>query len=112
MGWEKRGKGGKRLVYYRKKRVNGRVVSLYVGSGEVGERAEREDRDRSEAIEAIRRTALAPALMTEVLPVAPPEVLPVAPAQVEEAARVTKMEDEARWAEYFRPREPPRRCRS
>lgn len=111
MGWEKRGKGGKRLVYYRKKRVNGRVVSVYVGSGEVGERAEREDRERREAIEAIRRTASAPNQTAEVLPVAPPEVLPVAPAQVEETVTVTKMEDEARWAEFFRPREPPRRYR-
>ena len=30
MGWEKRGSG---QYYYRKKRVNGRVVSEYVGSG-------------------------------------------------------------------------------
>src|SRR5687767_15749688 len=34
MGWERRGKGGKRLVYYRKKRVNGRVISVYVGRSE------------------------------------------------------------------------------
>jgi len=34
MGWEKRGSG---QYYYRKKRVNGRVVSEYVGSGILAE---------------------------------------------------------------------------
>lgn len=34
MGWEKRGLG---QYYYRKKRVNGRVVSEYVGSGILAE---------------------------------------------------------------------------
>jgi len=40
MGWEKR---GNRLVYYRKKRVGRRVVSVYCGSGERGRAAELED---------------------------------------------------------------------
>ena len=31
MGWERRGNG---QYYYRKKRINGRVVSLYIGGGE------------------------------------------------------------------------------
>lgn len=48
MGWEKRGEGGKRLVYYRKKRIDGRVVSIYCGSGERGRAAEREDLERRE----------------------------------------------------------------
>ena len=34
MGWEKRGSG---QYYYRKKRVNGRVVSEYAGSGILAE---------------------------------------------------------------------------
>lgn len=34
MGWEKRGSG---QYYYQKKRVNGRVVSQYVGSGILAE---------------------------------------------------------------------------
>jgi len=58
----------RRLVYYRKKRLNERVVSVYVGSGEVGERAEREDRERREAIETLRRTALAPPLISSPAP--------------------------------------------
>jgi hypothetical protein len=40
MGWEIR--QGKRY-YYRKRRVNGRIRSIYCGSGEKGEAAERED---------------------------------------------------------------------
>lgn len=53
MGWERRGKGGERLVYYRKKRIGKRVFSIYVGPGEAGERAEREDRQRREGARAI-----------------------------------------------------------
>ena len=36
MGWEKRGKQGRRPVYIRKKRVGSRVTSIYCGSGERG----------------------------------------------------------------------------
>ena len=43
MGWEER--GGKRY-YYRKHRVGSRVVSEYIGGGEVGELAD--DLDRAE----------------------------------------------------------------
>jgi hypothetical protein len=48
MGWEKR--GGK-LVYYRKERgSDGRVRSVYCGSGERGEQAAREDEQRREGV--------------------------------------------------------------
>lgn len=47
MGWEKR---GNRLVYYRKKRVGRRVVSIYCGSGERGRAAELEDLERRGAL--------------------------------------------------------------
>lgn len=44
MGWEKR---GAKLVYYRKERgTDGRVRSVYCGSGERGELAAREDAER------------------------------------------------------------------
>jgi hypothetical protein len=46
MGWEKR---GNRLVYYRKKRVGRRVLSIYCGSGERGRAAELEDLERCRA---------------------------------------------------------------
>lgn len=45
MGWEKR---GQKRYYVRKKRVNGRVVSEYVGSGEVGRLAELVDEQARE----------------------------------------------------------------
>ena len=101
MGWERRGKGGKRLVYIRKKRVDGRVVSIYVGSGEVGERAEREDRARREVVESLRRGGSVTSQAAEELQVAPPEVLRVAPAQAEEAAADTKVDPEDKWAKYL-----------
>ena len=41
MGWEKRGSG---QYYYRKKRVNGRVVSEYAGSGILAEATQMLDR--------------------------------------------------------------------
>lgn len=47
MGWEKR---GNRLVYYRKKRIGRRVVSIYCGSGERGRAAELEDLERRRAL--------------------------------------------------------------
>lgn len=57
MGWET--KGDKRY-YYRKKRVGGRIVSEYVGSGDIGEQAERADREakqrRKAESEQLRRT--------------------------------------------------------
>jgi hypothetical protein len=53
MGWERRGKDGKRLIYYRKKQVGKRVFSVYVGSGEVGKRAERDDCERRESVRRI-----------------------------------------------------------
>jgi hypothetical protein len=111
MGWERRGKGGKKLVYIRKKRVGRRVMSIYVGSGEVGERAEREDRARREAVEALRRGDSVPPQAAEVLPVAPLEVLPVAPAQVEEAVADTEIAPEDRWAKFFNRPQQPRRYR-
>jgi hypothetical protein len=64
MGWERRGKDGQRLVYYRKKRVGKRVFSVYIGSGEVGELAEREDRERREAV---RKVVPMPSEASEVL---------------------------------------------
>ena len=58
MGWETR--RGKR-VYVRKVREGGRVRSVYVGGGEAGERAARED----EELRAARRAArVAPAPVT------------------------------------------------
>jgi hypothetical protein len=86
MGWEKRGKHGKRLVYYRKKRVGKRVFGVYVGPGEVGERAEREDRERREVA---RKMAPAPSRPAEVLrgatEGATPQVVVTATTTVEEA---------------------------
>ncbi len=45
MGWEKRGSG---QYYYRKKRVNGRVVSEYVGAGVLAEATQMIDQMESE----------------------------------------------------------------
>jgi hypothetical protein len=52
MGWEQR--NGRRC-YYRKRRVGGRVRSIYCGSGERGEAAEREDVERRAQRVAARR---------------------------------------------------------
>jgi hypothetical protein len=52
MGWEKR---GARLIYYRKARgADGRVRSIYCGSGERGREAEREDVERRASKRAAR----------------------------------------------------------
>lgn len=54
MGWEDR---NGRQYYYRKKRINGRVKSEYVGSGILGQACQ--DLDQSESgIKAIERAAL------------------------------------------------------
>jgi len=45
MGWEKRGSG---QYYYRKKRVNGRVVSEYMGTGILAEATQMLDQMESE----------------------------------------------------------------
>jgi hypothetical protein len=111
MGWERRGKNGQRLVYYRKKRVGKRVFSVYVGSGEVGELAEREDRERREA-------------KHKVIPISfeSPEVLQGATEVIQGATRgatpqvvvtaTTIAEDNSdAWAKYLRPQVPSRRYR-
>ena len=49
MGWEQR---GRKLVYYRAKKVAGRVVRTYCGSGARAELAAQEDADRR----AVRET--------------------------------------------------------
>lgn len=71
MGWEKRGKEGKRLVYYRKKRIDGRVVSIYCGSGQRGRAAEREDLERRE----VAKRRVPNAAEAEVLQTVPADVL-------------------------------------
>jgi len=52
MGWEKRGFG---QYYYRKKRVNGRVVSEYVGAGILAEATQTLDQMESENRELQRQ---------------------------------------------------------
>jgi hypothetical protein len=97
MGWERRGRAGNRRVYYRKKRVNGKVVSVYVGPGEAGERAEREDRERREAA---RKPASAPSEAVEVLQGATPQVV--------EEGSVADID----WSRFQRPSKVARRCRT
>jgi hypothetical protein len=62
MGWERRGKDGKRLVYIRKKRVGQRVTSIFCGSGERGRAAEREGLERREAT---KRASEAPEVLRD-----------------------------------------------
>lgn len=70
MGWEKR-KG--KLYYYRKERgTDGRVRSIYCGSGARGEQAAREDAQRRTAAQA---TIMPPLSMTQ--PVHPPEPISI-----------------------------------
>ena len=54
MGWEKRGSG---LYYYRKRRIGSRVVSEYMGGGELGEAAAAYDRAAQDAREQELRSA-------------------------------------------------------
>jgi len=54
MAWEQR---GRHRYYYRKERVDGRVVSRYVGRGEAGHRAAEADRHLRELRE-VERAAL------------------------------------------------------
>jgi hypothetical protein len=59
MAWEER---NSRDYYYRKRRVNGRVVSEYVGAGEQAEQLAAEDaaeRERAVARRAVQRALLA-----------------------------------------------------
>lgn len=90
MGWERRGKDGKRLVYIRKKRVGKRVTSIYCGSGERGRAAEREDLERREAV---KRASEAP----EVLQGATPFAAEGATPQTTERAKDTASDEAAEW---------------
>lgn len=54
MGWEKRARGGR--YYVRKVWEGGKCRSVYIGPGEVGRQAEREDREHREEKRAARRT--------------------------------------------------------
>jgi hypothetical protein len=104
MGWEKRGRNGERLVYYRKKRVGKRVFSVYIGPGEVGERAEREDRERRELA---GKTAAAPSVPAEVLQGATQG----ATLQVVVGTPPAAEDSEAAWVNSYVPRTPSRRYR-
>lgn len=66
MGWETR-RGN--LYYYRKKRVNGRVRSIYCGGGTAGMLAARDDRERRS------RAALMKAIGVKKMPVVEPPKL-------------------------------------
>jgi hypothetical protein len=99
MGWEKRGKDGKRLVYYRKTRVGERVVSIYCGSGERGRAAEREDQERREG-------AKPPESPVEVLQGATPDASEGATPQVIEKAQDAVREPEYDWRRFL-PKQPP-----
>lgn len=52
MAWEERGNN---LYYYRKKRVGGRVVSQYIGAGEVAREIARVDELKREKRELLRK---------------------------------------------------------
>ena len=54
MGWENRGSG---RYYYRKRRIGGRVVSVYIGPGERGKEAAARDRAARDAREHESRCA-------------------------------------------------------
>lgn len=54
MGWEKRGSG---RYYYRKRRIGTRVVSEYMGGGELGAAAAAHDRAAQDAREQESRSA-------------------------------------------------------
>jgi hypothetical protein len=101
MGWERRGKGGKRLVYIRKKRFGGRVTSIYCGSGERGRAAEREDLERREAAKA-----------SEVLQEGATPQPDVAPTQVVEESEEYSREREELLARILGRPTPRRRYRS
>jgi hypothetical protein len=102
MGWEKRGKDRKRLVYYRKRRVNGRVVSIYCGPGDRGRAAEREDQKRREG-------AKHPDLPAEVLQGATPEAAEGPTPQVVEKAPDVVRESERDWSRFIPQKRPPHR---
>src|SRR5687768_18469696 len=80
MGWETRARGCR--YYVRKVREGGRVRSVYVGAGEVGLRAETEDRARRDALRDERR-----ARRRSPFPAAPP------PAETAPAAAISLPED-------------------
>jgi hypothetical protein len=77
MAWETRRPGGRRY-YVRKVWEDGKCRNVYIGPGEVGLQAEREDRERRDAERAARRARRRmPALLASAP--APEEVLPKAP---------------------------------
>jgi hypothetical protein len=94
MGWERRGKDGKRLVYIRKKRMGKRVTSIYCGSGERGRAAEREDEERREAA---KRASEAPKMLQGATPFAAEGATPQKP----EPAEDTALDEDAAWARYL-----------
>lgn len=94
MGWEIRGKDGKRLVYIRKKRVGKLITSIYCGSGERGRAAEREDLERREAA---KRASEDSEVLQGATDSAAEGVTPQTPEQLQDTA----LGEDAAWATYL-----------